>query len=221
MTQNIFISKRKESEIITNPIIPCYYKASDYGLSTKYSGKNVKIAIIDSGCPSHKDIMDPEGFISFINKHQDIKDIHGHSTMISGILTAQNKNCVNGLATGSLYYHAKVIDDQGHCDFAPLVAAILWSIIKEVDIILLAMGTKTDYSVLHDAIKKAYESNICIIAASGNIKDEEEADFPARYLEVLSVGNKKDGGKNKKLFSYGNHISSFFLTLLMRQFQYT
>ena len=90
----------------------------------------------------------------------------------------------------------KVVNANGDCSFNAIVAGVLWAIIKQVDIILISLGSQTDYLILHDAIKKAYEQNICIIAASGN---KNTIEYPASYPEVLSVSRNMGENKNGKL----------------------
>jgi subtilisin len=105
--------------------------------------------------------------------------------MVSGILTAKNELGVTGIVPDAELSHAKVIGTDGECQYNSLVAAFLWSVVKEVDVILVSLGTDIDYSILHDAVKKAYNAGICIIAAAGNA--EGIKNYPASYEEVLAV----------------------------------
>jgi major intracellular serine protease len=105
--------------------------------------------------------------------------------MMAGIIKSNNRKSIIGLAPHSKLLFSKVVNHKGECSFNSLVAGVLWSIVKGADIIVIAMGSQYDYRVLHDAVKKAREHDICIFAASG---DEDELDFPARYEEVFSAG---------------------------------
>ena len=116
--------------------------------------------------------------------------------MVAGVIAGNCKKGIMGLAPLSIIYYAKIIDNYNNCSFNDLVSAILWGIVKEVDIILIALGTQYDYGALKDVIKKSHELNICIIAAAGN--DSKDVDFPARYPEVLSVDYSIAGKKIKK-----------------------
>ncbi|MHA1469134.1 MAG: S8 family serine peptidase [Candidatus Asgardarchaeia archaeon] len=154
------------------------------------TGKNIKIAILDSGAPQHKDIKIGSEKLSFCQENINVYDKNGHATIVSGIVKANNKKSIVGLAPNAQLLFGKIIDNHGMCDFNSLVAGVLWAIVKEVDIIVMALGTQYDYRVLHDAIKKAKNYNICIFAASGDKKIDKnwEIDYPARYKEVFSTG---------------------------------
>jgi subtilisin family serine protease len=195
------IKNRLTKKIVNKLPKTAVFSPSDYNIPVKYTGKNVKIAVIDSGCPVHKDIKNINGKVNFCNNNKVLYDRNGHSTIVSGIIAAKSKNGLTGLAPSSKIYSEKVVDYKGVCSFSSLIAAILWAVVKKVDIIMIALGTQYDYEMLHDAIKKAYNSNICIIASAGNnVKEKDnEIDYPARYKEVFSVGGLTKNEKQNKI----------------------
>ena len=174
--------KRNSIKIIPTPII---YSPSSYKINNRCTGKGVKIAILDSGYSYHKDMIFEGEKISFCERNISTEDKNGHSTMISGIIKSNSKKSIIVIAPHVKLLYGKVVDNNGQCNFNSLVAGVLWSIVKGVDIIVIAMGSQYDYRVLHDAIKKARSHGICIFAASG---ENEELDYPARYKEVFSTG---------------------------------
>ncbi len=180
----ILINKKKRKVIdkISSTVV---YSPSAYGINNLCTGKGVKIVILDSGYPNHKDIKFEGDKISFCEDNISVVDKNGHSTMISGIIKSNSRKSIIGTAPHSKLLFGKVVNGKGECSFNSLVAGVLWAIVKEVDIIVIAMGTQYNYRVLYDAIKKAREYGICIFAASG---DDEELDYPARYDEVFSTG---------------------------------
>jgi len=181
------------SEKIEKPIIYC---SEDYLIPKQYKGEGVKIALLDSGCPKHKDIKIEGEKINFCDTSDDVYDYMGHSTLISGVIKAVNGKAVTGLAPKSQIYYAKVMKKKEICNHNAIVAAVLWAIIKKVDIIGICMGSDYDYTVLHDAIKKAYRNKITVIAASGYpTENNQNISFPAQYVEAMSVGYLT---KNKK-----------------------
>jgi len=191
---------QNEINIIPKLEISICYLPGDFGFQTKYSGKGVKIGIIDSGRPFHKDIIDIGCSNNFCkdSKAKDYRDTVGHSTMISGIIGAKNKESIIGLAPDSTLHFAKVIDKNRFIDYNCVVAAIIWSIVREFDIIVLSLGSQCGYQLLQDSIKKAYDNGICVIASAGeqNQDNNYELNYPACYSEVLSVGEYSD--ENKK-----------------------
>ena len=159
------------------------------------SGKGVKICVIDSGLPNHSAIVNIGDAINFSNS-DNARDMIGHSSLISGLLVANNPPDIVGIVPDAKVYYAKMIDDKCRVKFDAFVAAILWAVIKKVDIIVIPMSTDIDSQALKDAIGKANDSGICVVASSGH--GDKEA-FPAKYPNVLSVGSLD---KNHKLAKY-------------------
>ncbi|MCK5763845.1 MAG: S8 family serine peptidase [Clostridiales bacterium] len=189
------LRKKTIIDKIDNPII---YSPEEYGISAQYTGKGVKILVIDSGSPKHKDINKDSEKQDFASGDDDFYDNTGHGTMVAGVIAAQKKKSMIGIAPQAEMLYAKVTDSKGDSSYGAIVSSILWGIVKKVDIIVMALGSQYDYQVLHDAIKKASDREILIFAASGNNinKDDSEIDYPARYLEVYSVGNLTRTKKN-------------------------
>ena len=169
------------TDIVPSPdgIYAGFYLNEDY--EQKFEEGKLRYVSVGLAWNYAADDYDPEA---------DEYDKHGHSTMVSGIISANNKSAITGLAPHAKVLYGKVVDNKGRCEYNSLVAGVLWSIVKKVDIIVISMGTQYDYPVLHDAIVKARENNICIFAAAGKEveKEDGEPDFPARYDETFSVG---------------------------------
>lgn len=182
------LNRKKIIDKLTETLV---YSPEDYGISAQYTGQGTKILVIDSGCPKHKDIEVKVSPQNFASDKDEAVDNSGHSTIISGLISAKNKSSMIGIAPDSTMLYAKATDSKNNSDYNSIVSAIVWGIIKDVDIIVLALGSQYDYKVLHDIIKKAHGLGICIFAAAGNhIKEEDsEINYPARYSEVYSVGN--------------------------------
>jgi len=179
------------------------YSSENYGIGKGLTGKFVKIAILDTGCPAHMDLKNIVDSVSFID--EDESDAIGHATAMAGIIAADNSEAIRGLAYDSELYFAKVFDKHGQGNFNSIVSGILWGIVKKVDIILLAISADVDYPVLNDCIKKAYDQGICIIAASKVNKVESKEGYPAYYKEALAC--KYNTNKSIKKIEYdGNSI---------------
>ena len=183
--------------------LSCHYEGKNYGMRANLMGKGVNICIVDSGASTHKDIVNIQHSINLSENSLSVDDVFGHSTVLAGILGANNKNAIVGVAPECNLFFTKVINDNDRsCSFNALVAGILWAIVKEVDIILISLGTTIYYPVFYDAIKKAYDSDICVIAANSNSKSED-VNYPAKYDEVLAVSQAK--GK-QKAYSHANGV---------------
>lgn len=197
LPDSIKVEKKTKRNVVDQLDEPIIYSPSAYGIDNRCTGKKVKIAILDSGCPRHKDIKIMGDKISFCEENLGSYDSNGHSTMLAGIISSRNKKAITGLAPHAEVQFGRVINNKSMCGFNSLVAGVLWSIVKGVDIIVIAMGTQYDYIVLQDALKKARSHDICVFAASGDkkINEDWQMDFPARYDSTISTGfmtrNKK------------------------------
>jgi len=190
-SEHIVISDKVGTSLLTSLPKPVIYTGKDYGVPLAFTGKNVKISIIDSGTPRHKSIKNIVESVSFYDQEDNKFDEYGHATMVSGFLTANDKY-IQGIAPKASLYYAKITNSAGVGDFNALVAGLLWSIVKRADIVLFPIGSNIDYPVLKDAISKAFKSNVCIIAASGD-NGNGDVLFPADYDEVLSFKVKPSG----------------------------
>lgn len=153
------------------------------------TGQGVKVAIIDSGIASHTDLKIAGG-ISFVG--DNYQDMHGHGTHIAGIIAAQHNDFgVAGIAPNVAIYAVKAIGDDGFGDVETVVAGIDWAIKENMDIINLSFGDIEYSEALHEAIKRAKQAGIVIIAASGNEGNDQGTEntmiYPARHEEVIAV----------------------------------
>ena len=88
-----------------------------------------------------------------------------------------------------------------------IIDSINFAINQRVDIISMSLGTSEDITQLHQAIKKAVDSNILVVCAAGNEGDSradtDKFSYPAGYNEVISVG-AVDYSKSAARFSNSN-----------------
>lgn len=206
MNFNKFKCRRPSSRSLSQDIDPVVYNHEIIGFrKISGDGKGVKICVIDSGSAVHKDlsIICPDHVVDFTQSLHGSLDVHGHGTAVAGILTARNHLGLTGFCPSAEVFYAKGINDKGLADYNNVVASLLWAIIKEVDIIVMAFGSQTYSQHMHDAIKKAYRHNIAMFAAAGSFDPKVLADFPARLPEVMAVGwegskiNKGNDSPNK------------------------
>lgn len=167
--------------------------------SNKITGKNVKIAVIDSGCDlNHKDLTDRIiGGRNFtledggnIDKFQDY---NGHGTHVCGTIAAsEDGHGIIGVAPDAKLIILKVLDKNGEGSINSIINAIYYAISLKVDIISMSLGTTRDILVLHQAIIDAVNNNILVVCAAGNEGDNNattnEFSYPGAYNEVISVG---------------------------------
>lgn len=159
--------------------------------SDGFTGKGIKIAIIDSGVASHQDLNIKAG-VSFVG--DSYSDGHGHGTHIAGIIAASHNGFgVAGIAPDAEIYAVKAIKDDGIGDVEAVIQAIDWAIHNDMDIINLSFGDLEQSDILHEAIIRAKQAGILIIAASGNEGTAQGTGntmiYPARHEEVIAVSS--------------------------------
>lgn len=216
--------KPNASHAVSSLKKPINYSLNDFGFKNLTGdGLGIRICVIDTGVPNTSFIKTPaSNSIDFTNT--SVLDTHGHATGVSGIMVARASGNMTGLIPQSTILYAKAIRDSGNGDHGAVQASILYSIVQEVDIILMSFGCEIAHPSLKDAISKAYKNNICIIAAAGNDRSStKDADFPARLNDVLSVGLKDAKGKSTQHSSLDSpaidiHIDSLYTTYLNDMF---
>jgi hypothetical protein len=174
--------KMSIDKVVSNLPNIVIHQMSDFGINLQGSGEGVRICLIDSGAPDHEDLSSNMSEVVNFSNSPTENDIMGHATVLAGIISSNKPYNIVGLSPNSLMYYAKMSDDTGQVRFDSFIASILWAIIQEVDVIVIAMSTGVDNQSLHDAIKKANDNGICVICSG----DPES--FPAKYKETFSVG---------------------------------
>lgn len=89
-------------------------------------------------------------------------------------------------------YSGKILDENNETTVDMVVEGIDWAIENQSDILCLSLGMQKGSDKLHGAIKRAKKAGMLIISAVG---EDKQADYPAAYPEVLSVGMTDSMGK--------------------------
>ncbi|MCA1060306.1 S8 family serine peptidase [Rossellomorea aquimaris] len=156
---------------------------TEYGLT----GKNVKVALIDTGISDKALNIDVVEGINVIDNSDDFTDDHGHGTHITGLLASKKI----GVAPDIELYVAKALNNTLRGEMTDIVKAVEWAINKNVDIILMPFGTFEDSKELKMLIDKAVlDEDILVVSSVGNYGLKENIDimYPAKYDNVIAVG---------------------------------
>ncbi|RLQ84889.1 S8 family serine peptidase [Planomicrobium sp. Y74] len=166
-------------------------------LKLGYTGKGVKIAVIDTGInASHPDLR-VAGGISMIGDSSPLTDGNGHGTHVAGVIGGLNNSIgVVGAAPDAEIYSVKVLGSDGAGKLENVLNGIQWAIDQKMDIINLSLTTENDIPELQELLKKAFQQGILIVGAAGNIEtltqEQEDTLYPARYPSVIAVGSIKN-----------------------------
>ncbi len=93
-----------------------------------------------------------------------------HGTMVAGIIGAEgnNEEGVTGVAWKVKIMPLRVLNDKGEGRINAVVRAIDYAVANGADIINLSFVTFTYSQSLQDAITRAYQANVILVAAAGN-----------------------------------------------------
>ncbi|SFJ94393.1 Subtilase family protein [Marinilactibacillus piezotolerans] len=168
------------------------FDAWDEGLT----GKDIKIAVIDTGFYDHGDIEYAGGFSVFDDDHPLgadpwTNDHDGHGTHVAGILGASQQSPAHGIAPDALIYGVKVYHQSlgTKTSYMDLSSGIDWAIRNNMDIINISSGFPNHDSTVSKSIDVAVDAGILVVAANGNSTSRTSPDYPAAYENVIGVSN--------------------------------
>ena len=168
------------------------------------AGQGVKVAIIDTGIDyTHPDLDGVyAGGYDFVANDNDPKDENGHGTHCAGIVAAEdNGEGVIGVAPKTSIYAVRALDAYGSGSVSDIVAGIDWCINNDMDVISMSLGSSSPDSTLEDAVTRAYNAGIVVVAASGN-DGKNAISYPAKYADAIAVGAIDS---NHNLASFSNY----------------
>jgi subtilisin family serine protease len=162
----------------------------------KYSGKGVKVAIIDDSIDiSHEDLPDMSSY-----KVANIKSYHYHGTAVTGIISAQiNNKGILGIAPDAEILFIMMKSHNTNSEYIELFEyARTWG----ADVINCSWGT---YDVSESVKEKIISMDIPIVFATGN-DNKDIASDESGIKEVISVGATNDSNNRAYYSNYGNEI---------------
>lgn len=175
------------------------------------------VAIVDTGVDlNHLDLKSNlvDG-MNILNKEELPMDDNGHGTSVAGVVAAVSNNSVGitGVARNTKIMPVKVLDENGEGDPFFVGQGIRYAVDNGAKIILLSLGETIYTPFMSEAIEYANDSNVLVVAASGN--NGSELNYPSELSTVLSVGavDKKNSyvsysnfGQQLDVVAYGEGI---------------
>jgi|GEM_PF-392871 len=156
-----------------------------------YTGKGVKIAVVDTGIAPHEDLAIAGG-TSVVAYTSSFSDDNRHGTHVAGIIGALNNGIGTvGMVPDSSLYAVKALDQNGSGYLSDIVAGIDWAITNQMNIVNLSLGAASDSYSLKQVVDKAYSQGILVVAAAGNNGTADGSgdtvNYPARYDSAIAV----------------------------------
>jgi subtilisin len=185
-------------------------------LNSKYTGKGINIAILDTGFNlNHPDftgrVVNSRSFIS----GQEVDDKNGHGSHCTGISAGNINKATNrryGVAKEANIFIGKVLSDAGSGSDSGILAGLEWAITNNCKVISMSLGAPVapgePYSnIYNDIAKKAMTKGTLIIAAAGNESRRDlgvinPVGHPANCPSIMAVA-ALDKDLNVAYFSCG------------------
>lgn len=151
-------------------------------------GSGVTVAVLDTGVDvNHSDLAANiiEGW-NFVDNNDNVTDLDGHGTMVSGIIAAVTNNSIGiaGVSSNVSIMPLKVLSSTGG-SWIDLSLAIRHAADNGANVIVMSLGGK--YSLLsaatEAAISYAYQKDCILIAAAGN-DNSTEAFYPQLMIKL-------------------------------------
>ncbi|MGA3191517.1 MAG: S8 family peptidase [Candidatus Bathyarchaeia archaeon] len=163
---------------------------ADWAWNTTTGNSSVLVAIIDTGIDyNHPDLKNNYVALgkNWVNNSSDPIDDNGHGTHVAGIIGAVLNNGVGiaGIAQVSIMAE-KALNATGWGLETDLANAIIDAVQKGARILSNSWGGGSDSSLIHDAVRYAYQHGVLVLAAAGNSNSDARF-YPAAYDEVVAV----------------------------------
>ena len=182
--------------------------AADYANERGLTGKDVSVAVVDTGVYPHSDLTTPNnrivGFVDFVNEKTTPYDDDGHGTHVSGIVAGNgfsSNGRYMGIAPDANIVGVKVLDENGGGSISDVIAGIQWVIENKrrynIKVMTLSLGVKAKSSYRDDplcrAVAQATAQGITVVAAAGNSgPDFSTINSPGISPDIISVGACND-----------------------------
>jgi hypothetical protein len=200
------------------------------------TGEGIVVAVLDTGVDiGHVDLddniwrnrgeiagdgidNDRNGFVDDVHgwnfsddgKGRKVMDSNGHGTHVAGLIAAEKGNGegIVGVAPDARIMAVKVLGDDGSGSFSDVARGIDYAVENGARIVNLSLSGSSGSSSVRQAIARAEEAGVIVVAAAGNSR-KDEAGYPAAYADefdnVVSVAALTKGGD---LASYSNRSKS-------------
>lgn len=174
--------------------------------SERYTGKNIGVAVLDTGIYPHEDIRDRiAGFCDILNHSKMCYDDNGHGTHICGIIGGDGKSVqgrYQGIAPDCHFIGVKVLDARGNGSIDNLNRGIEWVLDKKRELrirvvnISVGMFPKVDAcerNRLIQSVEQLWDEGIVVVAAAGNNGPKPGSiTYPGISRKIITVGTVQE-----------------------------
>ncbi len=196
----------------------------EIGIESAYErglyGKNITVAILDTGIYPHQDFMTPSNrilcFRDFVSSRINPYDDSGHGTHVAGIIASggKYKNYYIGAAPQCNLVILKVLDEKGNGTISSFFHGIDWILTHHqeynIRIVNISIGTKPtnqtkEESYFIQKVNSLWDAGIIVVAAAGNDGPKNNSiTTPGISRKVITVGAAEINQNKKTSYYSGN-----------------
>ncbi len=195
-----------------DPMLDKQWNLVDIGMdevwATGATGRGVVVAVVDTGVTK---VQDLEGThllqgASFVPGASTSADDQGHGTHVAGTIAQTTNNGVGvaGVAPAATILPVKVLSGAGFGSSAWIAAGIDYAVDEGADVINLSLGGGYS-SIIHNAIKKARDHGVIVVAAAGN-SGRSGVGYPGALEETIGVAATGPSGERAPYSSWGKGV---------------
>lgn len=166
-----------------------------------YSGKNVRIAILDTGVFLHRDIRgNVIYFKDFVGKRRHSYDDNGHGTHVAGIICSNGR--LKGIAPQAQLIVLKVLEKDGGGNTDRVLRGLEWVLknrehykirILNFSIGFLPGARGEEQRQIIDLLEQLWDENVAVVTAAGNNGPRQGSiTVPGISKKVITVGASDD-----------------------------
>lgn len=174
------------------------------------TGQGVRVAVIDTGVAPHPELGEVEPVADLVDaaNPNPLTDCDGHGTVVAGVIAGTTLGVAPHAQVLSVRQTSAYISDPSATnDTAAESSGTLASLAEAVDAAVSAdahvinvsvvacvpgeVAVRLDSGVLDEALRRAEDANVVVVAAAGNLSpvcDEDSVVYPTHYGTVLGIG---------------------------------
>ncbi len=175
------------------------------------AGAGVRVMVLDTGIdrdhPSLATAFEQgKDFVGDANGPYEYADSMGHGSHVSGTIAGFHDltSGFTGVAPAAKILAGRVCGAKG-CSNIAIASGIDWAVAEKVSVINMSLGGAWSTPAERNAIEKAEEAGVSVVAASGN-DGTNRVGYPAALPTVIAVGAVDSTLKKAEFSQYGPEL---------------
>ena len=182
------------------------------------TGKDICVAIIDTGVKPHLDFVMPRNrivcFKDFVNKKEFPYDDNGHGTFVASVLGGNglvSGGKFNGIAPNVNIISLKALDEKGETGAFTILEAMQWVFDNKekynIKVVCMSFGSNPlgNTDPLKLGAETLWDNGVIVVAAAGNSGPERASiKSPGISSKIITVGALDDCRNEKGEFNEKN-----------------